>query len=41
MVHLGGLVQSSLGGDPTVENRKTDNPGGVVAGSTTGAGAQG
>jgi general stress protein 26 len=40
MVHLGGLVRSSLGGDPTVENRKSDNPG-VASGSTTGAGAQG
>ena len=39
MVHLGGLVQSSLGGDPTAENRKSDNPG--PTGSTTGAGAQG
>lgn len=39
MVHLGGLVRSSLGGDPTAENRKSDNPGPV--GSTTGAGAQG
>ena len=26
MVHLGGLVKSSLGGDPTVENRKSDTP---------------
>lgn len=40
MVHLGGLVKSSLGRDPTVENRKSDNPGGA-GGSTTGAGAQG
>ena len=40
MVHLGGLVQSSLGGDPTVENRKSDNPA-APGGSTTGAGAQG
>jgi hypothetical protein len=40
MVHLSGLVKSSLGGDPTVENRKTDNPA-AVAGSTSGAGAQG
>jgi general stress protein 26 len=40
MVHLGGLVKSSLGGDPTVANRKTDNPAGP-AGSTSGAGAQG
>jgi general stress protein 26 len=40
MVHLGGLVRSSLGGDPTVENRKSDNPA-VAGGSTTGAGAQG
>ena len=39
MVVLGGLVQSSLGGDPTVENRKTDGP--TNPGSTTGAGAQG
>ena len=40
MVHLGGLVKSPLGGDPTVENRKSETPG-VVVGSTTGAGAQG
>ena len=40
MVVLGGLVQSPLGGDPTMENRKTDNPGNAP-GSTTGAGAQG
>ena len=40
MVHLGGLVKSSLRGDPTVENRKSDTPGGA-AGSTSGAGAQG
>ena len=40
MAHLGGLVKSSLGGDPTVENRKSDSPGGA-GGSTTGAGAQG
>lgn len=40
MVHLGGLVKSSLGGDPTVENRKSDNPAGP-GGSTSGAGAQG
>ena len=40
MVHLDGLVKSSLGGDPAVENRKADNPGGA-GGSTSGAGAQG
>ena len=40
MVHLEGLVKSSLGGDPTVENRKSDSPG-AAGGSTTGAGAQG
>ena len=40
MVHLGGLVKSSLGGDPTVENRKSDSPA-PAAGSTSGAGAQG
>ena len=40
MVVLSGLVTSSLGGDPTVQNRKSDNPAGA-AGSTTGAGAQG
>jgi len=40
MVHLGGLVRSSLRGDPTVENRKSDNPP-AAAGSTSGAGAQG
>lgn len=40
MIHLAGLVKSSLGGDPTVENRKSDKPAGA-AGSTTGAGAQG
>ena len=40
MVHLGGLVKSTLGGDPTVENRKS----GLAApapGPTSGAGAQG
>jgi len=41
MVHLGGLVRSSMGGDPTVANRKSDNPGTPSGGSTTGAGAQG
>ena len=41
MVHLGGLVRSSLGGDPTVANRKSDNPAIPSGGSTTGAGAQG
>jgi general stress protein 26 len=40
MVHLGGLVKSSLGGDPTVENRKSEKPGGAGV-STSGAGAQG
>lgn len=40
MVHLAGLVRSSLGGDPTAENRKSDKPV-VAAGSTSGAGAQG
>ena len=40
MVHLGGLVKSSLGGDPTVENRKSEKPG-SAGGSTSGAGAQG
>ena len=40
MVHLRGLVKSSLGGDPTVENRKSDSPA-AAAGSTSGAGAQG
>jgi general stress protein 26 len=39
MVHLGGLIKSPLGGDPSVENRKSDKPGAGV--STTGAGAQG
>ena len=39
MVLLAGLVQSSLGGDPTVENRKSEGP--ANPGSTTGAGAQG
>jgi general stress protein 26 len=41
MVHLAGLVKSSLGGDPTVENRKSDKPAAGPSGSTTGAGAQG
>jgi general stress protein 26 len=41
MVHLGGLVRSSLGGDPSAANRKSDNPGAPSGGSTTGAGAQG
>ncbi len=41
MVHLSGLVKSSLGGDPTVENRKAGNPAVGPAGSTSGAGAQG
>jgi len=40
MVHLGGLVKSPLGGDPTVENRKSEKPGAAGV-STTGAGAQG
>jgi general stress protein 26 len=40
MVHLGGLVKSSLAGAPVVENRKSDNPA-PAAGSTSGAGAQG
>jgi general stress protein 26 len=39
MVHLAGLVRSSLRGDPAVDNRKPDAV--VTAGSTTGAGAQG
>jgi general stress protein 26 len=39
MVALGGLIQSSRGGDPTVENRKSEKP--VAGGSTSGAGAQG
>jgi general stress protein 26 len=40
MVHLAGLVKSSLRGDPTVENRKSDTTE-AAAGSTSGAGAQG
>jgi general stress protein 26 len=39
MVALGGLVKSSLGGDPTVENRRPEKP--AAGGSTSGAGAQG
>ncbi len=39
MVPLAGLVQSSLGGNPAVANRKSDGP--PTPGSTTGAGAQG
>jgi general stress protein 26 len=41
MVVLGGLVQSPVGGEPTMENRKSDNPAKDNPGSTTGAGAQG
>lgn len=40
MVALGGLVKSSLRGNPAVENRKSENPAGTT-GSTSGAGAQG
>lgn len=40
MMHLAGLVKSSLRSDPTVENRKGDSPV-AAGGSTTGAGAQG